>query len=64
MAIAKITKAYIRYYTDSGQTTAYVEWKDYKGKQGRSEGSRFSTHMVELMKRAEREGITVERQTW
>lgn len=62
--IAKITKAYIRTYSDSGQTTAYVEWVDHKGKSGRTEGKEYNPHMQALTKRAEREGVQVERQYW
>lgn len=39
MAIAKITRAYIRHYRDNGQTTAYVEWMDGRGVNGRTEGA-------------------------
>lgn len=62
--ITKITKAYIRTYTDSGQTTAYVEWVDRKGKTGRTEGKPDGTHMQALLQRAEREGVKVERERW
>jgi hypothetical protein len=30
--IRKITAAYIRKHTDNGQTVAYVEWMDHKGR--------------------------------
>ena len=36
--IAKITDAYVRHYSDNGQTKAYVEWIDNRGKAGRTEG--------------------------
>lgn len=72
--ITRITKAYIRKYSDNGQTVAYVEWIDGKGKTGRTEGSEhrdcciptphFGTHMQALLDRATREGVTVERQQW
>lgn len=62
--IAKITKAYIRHYADSGQTTAYVEWVDEKGKTGRTEGKPSGLHMEALLNRARREGVAVEKQTW
>lgn len=38
MTIAKITRAYVRRYSDNGQTVAYVEWLDNRGKAGRTEG--------------------------
>lgn len=37
--IARITKAYIRRYSDNGQVTAYVEWTDGRGCTGRTEGT-------------------------
>ena len=37
--IVKITRAYVRHYSDNGQTTAYVEWLDNRGKAGRTEGA-------------------------
>lgn len=62
--IAKITRAYIRTYSDSGQTTAYVEWIDDKGKPGRTEGRESNGHMIGLLLRAQREGVTIERERW
>ena len=73
--IAKITAAYIRHYHDNGQTTAYVEWIDGRGKLGRTEGRICSRtgdksnqpagpHLQALFARAEREGVTIELQTW
>lgn len=62
--ITRITKAYIRTYSDSGQTTAYVEWADRKRQTGRTEGKQDNTHMKALLDRAQREGVTVERQRW
>lgn len=62
--IAKITKAYIRTYADSGQTKAYVEWIGDDGEPGRTEGPRSNPHMAALFARAEREGITITRETW
>jgi hypothetical protein len=55
--ITKITKAYIRTYSDSGQVTAYVEWIDSKGESGRTEGEPDNQHMQALMNQAEREGV-------
>lgn len=62
--ISKITKAYIRTYSDNKQTTAYVEWTDSKGKSGRTEGKPNNAHMQALLARAEREGVQVARETW
>lgn len=60
--IAKITKAYIRTYSDTGQVKSYVEWIDEMGKTGRTEGS--GPHMQALFERARREGVPVEKETW
>lgn len=65
MTTLTITKAYVRLYRDTQQMTAYVEWSSG----GRTEGiarnwEPVETHMVALFRRAEREGVTVERQTW
>lgn len=62
--IKQITKAYIRTYSDNGQTVAYVEWIDDQGKTGRTEGKPNSWHMKALLARAKREGIHVEREHW
>jgi hypothetical protein len=62
--IKTITKAYIRTYGDNGQTTAYVEWVDGRGRAGRTEGKPDNLHMLALLARAEREGVTVKRETW
>jgi hypothetical protein len=71
--VAKITRAYVRHYRDNGQTTAYVEWLDHKGKAGRTEAPTvcpccgregLGAHMQALFDRAEREGVAVERETW
>lgn len=68
--IAKITAAYVRHYTDNGQTKAYVEWLDSHGRSGRTEGEAdrrtrkpIGAHMTALFDRARREGVTVEQQT-
>ena len=62
--LARITKAYKRHYTDSGQTVAYVEWLDTKGRSGRTEGQPANPHMVALFARAKREGITPTSERW
>ena len=60
--IAKITRAYVRHCRDNGQTTAYVEWVDHKGKPGRTEG--YGLHMGTLLARAICHGVEIERETW
>lgn len=62
--IKQVTKAYIRTYSDTGQTVAYVEWIDHKGKSGRTEGKQDGLHMQALLSRAKREGVAVDRQRW
>lgn len=62
--ITKITKTYVRTYSDNGQTKAYVEWVDSKGESGRTEGEPDNAHMQALLQRARREGITIECQRW
>lgn len=79
MTIARITKAYVRHYSDNRQTTACVEWIDGKGKAGRTEGAAHimgdkpggygwlfttGTHMAALLARAAHEGIAIVRETW
>ena len=69
--IAQVTDAYVRHYSDNGQTTAYVEWCDQNGGRGRTEGGLFpcphvvlGTHMTALFARANREGIAIRGETW
>lgn len=71
--LVSIQKAYVRHYRDNGQTTAYVEWTDSRGKTGRTEGpAEFyhgllipaGPHMGALFDRAIREGVTVGREVW
>lgn len=62
--IAKITRAYTRTYSDSGQTTCYVEWEDRNGRAGRTEGAAVDGHMAALLARAKREGVPHETQRW
>lgn len=62
MAIAKFVKAYIRHYSDNGQTTAYVEWRDETGAKCRTEGKEYD--MRHLMTAARSRGVPVARETW
>lgn len=72
--IAKITDAYVRHYSDNGQTTAYVAWVDSKGRTGRTEGAVraesgtlaqvYGEHMGALMARAICHGIEIRRERW
>lgn len=74
--ITKITRVYVRHYRDNGQTTAYVEWIDRKGRPGRTEGAvqsadrratlaeTYGVHMGALIAQAVCHGVEVERQVW
>lgn len=62
--IAKITKAYVRTYSDTGQVVAYVEWIDHKGESGRTEGKEHNPHMAALLERAKREGVEIRHERW
>lgn len=69
--IAKITDAYVRHYSDSDQTTSYVEWIDSRGQAGRTEGPAeypscipSSTHIAALFARATLEGIETRLERW
>jgi len=54
-----ITRAYVRHYNDNGQIIGYVEWSD----RSRTEGDLKSTHMIALLRRAQREGSLMPRET-
>ncbi len=68
--ITKVTKVYLRHYTDSDQKSVYVEWIDEKGEVGRTESYLYKSsgkpglHMIALLNHAKRDGITMEYQTW
>ena len=74
MSIARITKAYVRHYSDNGQTKAGVEWIDHNGKAGCTEGGViaktgtlaevYGVHMGALMARAICNGVEIEHETW
>lgn len=77
MPVINLTRVYVRRYTDNGQTVAYAEWQDSRGRSGRIEGSlrrsehhrgpqtpSFGSHMHALFARAKREGLRLERETW
>jgi hypothetical protein len=72
--IARVTAAYIRTYSDTGQTSACVKWIDVRGRPGIAEGdvtshcpyckqtmsntNGLSPHMKALFDRACLDGIT------
>ena len=66
--IKRITKVYIRHYTDNDQRTLYVEWIDRKGRSGctecDSEEAVSSALMRALVDRGAREGVRLEHETW
>jgi len=55
-----IVAAYVRTYTDSGQTKAYIEWDDGSF----TEGEPNNAHMTALFERAKREGVRVRHEVW
>lgn len=57
--IRKITSARVTTYDDNGQTIVYIGWLDQRNEEGRTAGSLNNMHMRELLKRAEREGVTI-----
>lgn len=70
-----ITKAYIRHYSDNGQTFAYVEWSDGSRTEGRLPAREkataehtsiylFGLHMGALLERAQHDGLTITRERW
>ncbi len=60
----EITKAYIRHYSDNGQTTAYVEWSDGSRTEGSVHGNGMGLHMRSLLQRAVNSGLTITKETW
>lgn len=58
-SIEKITKARVTSYKDNGQTIAYIDWRDIKGKTGTTSGDPNNAHMKALLDRAKREGVKV-----
>lgn len=55
-----IKRIYVRTYTDTGQEIAGVEWSNGACTQG----ALHNPHMLALFARGEREGLTIERETW
>lgn len=62
--IARITRAYVRTYSDTGQVKTYVEWIDFRGRTGRTEGDRHNAHMAALVTRGRREGVPLLCERW
>jgi hypothetical protein len=57
-----ITKVYTRHYRDNGQTTLYVEWSDDSCSEAPAPTT--NKHMLALLDRAAREGLTHTFETW
>lgn len=55
-----ITAAYIRHYRDSGQKTAYIEWRDGS----RTEGDPNNAHMLALLSKAHLQGTSIRKEVW
>ena len=62
--IASIERYVTRTYNDTGQVSAVCDWIDTTGKGGRTEGMATNAHMLALRARAEREGLTLQTETW
>ena len=62
MIIATITRAYMRRYSYTGQTVAYVDWIAKSGAKGRTEGPPDNSYILALFARAVREGLTIEQE--
>ena len=60
-SIRKITKASVITYSNIGQTKVYVDWIDTAGQKGQTQGVIENAHMQELLKRAKREKVRIER---
>lgn len=65
----KIKRIYTRHYSDSGQTTACVEWQDGACTEGPADDYHGvlvprGAHMGALFDRAIANGLTVEREVW
>ena len=67
----RIKRAYVRTYSDSGQVTAYVDWRDGSRTEGRvcsRDGDPPQTpageHMQALFAAAVRQGLPIEYETW
>ena len=59
--ITNILAARVTRYTDNGQTVAYIDWRNSRGKAGTTSGDPKNAHIQALLARAEREGVTVSR---
>jgi hypothetical protein len=70
MSIAKITKAELITFSDTGQIAASFEWLDHKGRTGRTVGYArasfpfFQDHLQALAWRAACEGVQMKKVTY
>src|SRR5262245_29234799 len=62
--INKITRAAIRVYSDTAQHKALIWYINNHGHYGKLEGKPNSLHMLQLLRRAQKECVTLERQIW
>lgn len=69
---AQIVRIFVRTYSDSGETRAFVEWRGSSGKPATTSGPaenrdgewHFSAHMTALIERGLREGLSLESEVW
>ena len=62
--IRRITKAYVRYYSDNETMKIYVEWINHRGESGRTEGDVGNLHMAALLQRAQQEDAPCTFEKW
>ena len=63
---SEITRAYTRFYRDTGQLVAIVEWSDGTRTEGPASATRDPTglHMWALFSRAKDKGVKIEHEVW
>lgn len=59
-----ISRVYCRHYTDNDQKTFYVEWSNGSRTECPADRAWTNLHFGSLLKRAEREGVKIEAETW
>ncbi|MDE2020487.1 MAG: hypothetical protein KGJ13_09150 [Patescibacteria group bacterium] len=71
--MCEIVRIYVRRYRDNGQVAAYCDWDDgtrteetavYEGDRRRGYRLGFGEHMHALLRRANRNGLKLARETW
>lgn len=60
----KIARIYQRRYSDSGQSTVYVDWSGGGRTECPAKEAFTSPHFASLIARAWREGLQIEQEVW